>query len=166
MAATFTTTTARTTTFTEARVRYVMDKVLEDLVMIAVRDFATADQIQRWAEEVTVVLLLESAELFQIKFARPDGLTAAITYTISDDGSLSEDGASGGVNYFALPNGTKATIVIRLRAGARRRQEAVNYLKGHGWTFNGSVLEDAGSRDRAYSSNGYGVTRNLVGKWQ
>ena len=166
MASTFTISAARTSTFTEARVRYVMDKVLEDLVMIATCSFATVDQIKQWVEEVTTVLLLEAAELFQIKFARPDGQSAAITYNVSDDGSLSENGASGGVNYFAHPTGTKASIVIRLRASARKRQEAVDYLKGRGWTFNGSILEDTGTRDRAYSSSGYGVTRNLVGKWQ
>jgi hypothetical protein len=166
MASSFTITAARTTTFTDARVRYIMDKVLEDLVMIAACDFATVENVKKWAEEVTMILLLQAAELFQIKFARPDGAPAAITYRISDDGSLSEDGASGGINYFVHPSGTKASIVIRLREGSRKRQEAVDYLKGRGWSFNGRVLEDEGARDRAYSSSGYGVTRNLVGKWQ
>lgn len=166
MASSFTSTTSHTSTFTEARVRYVMNKVLEDLVMIAACGFATVEQITKWHEEVQTVLLLEAAELFQIKFARPDGKPAAITYRISDDGSLSEDGGSGGVNYFVHPSGTKASIVIRLRQGAKKREQAVAYLKQRGWTFNGSVLEDEGTRDRAYSSSGYGVTRNLVGSWQ
>jgi hypothetical protein len=109
---------------------------------------------------------LETAELFQIKFVRPDGKPAAITYKISDDGSLSEDGGSGGVNYFVHPPGTRASIVIRLRQGAKKRQQAVDYLKQRGWTFNGTILEDEGTRDRAYSASGYGVTRNLVGTWQ
>jgi hypothetical protein len=166
MASSFTTVASRTSTFTEARVRYIMNKVFDDLVMVTACDFATVEQVTQWAEEITAILLLEAAELFQVKFRRPDGVTAAITYTVSDDGSLAEDGSSGGVNYFAHPAGTKASIVIRLRAGARKHPEAVDYLKGRGWTFNGTILEDAGTRDRAYSSNGYGVARALVGKWQ
>jgi hypothetical protein len=166
MASSYTVTATRTNTFTEARVRHVMAKVLDDLVMVAACEFASIERVTKWSEEVSMVLLLEAAELFQIKFARPDGEPAAITYAVSDDGSLSEDGESGGVNYYALPAGTEASIVLRLRDGAKKRQEAVDYLKRRGWTFNGAVLEDAGEQDRAYSSSGYGLTRRKVGKWQ
>lgn len=166
MSSTFSATAARTSTFTEARVRYVMAKVLEDLMMVAVCQYASLEQVKTWCEDVTEVLLFEAAELFQIKFNRPDGEPAAINYRISDDGSISEDRSSGGVNYFVHPSGTKASIVLRLRAGAKKRQAALDYLEQHGWTFNGTVLEDDGVSDGAYSSAGYGLTRNKIGKWQ
>jgi hypothetical protein len=164
MTSSYTTSVSRSTTYTEARVRHVMAKVLEDLVMVAACELASIERVTKWCEEVTMVLLLQAGELFQIKFARPDGEPAAITYKVSDDGSLSEDGDSGGINYYGLPSGTRASIVLRLRDGAKKRQEAVDYLKGRGWTFDGVVLEDEGERDRGFSSSGYGLTRSKIGK--
>lgn len=166
MASTYTSTLSRSSTFTEARVHYVMNKVLEDLVLLAALDFATLEQVKKWTAEVTTVLLLEAVEKFQIKLTRPSGEVAAVTYDIVSDGSISEDAKSGGLNYFSLPAGTKASIVIRLLDGARKRPDAVEYLKGRGWSFTGSLLEDQGTRDRAYSSSGWGVTRTTAGKWQ
>lgn len=165
MAATSTITASRTNTFTEARVRYVMAKIHDDLIVMAACNLLTYERANKWQDDLSAVLLLEAVELFQIKLARPDGAPAAVTYRLSDDGSLAEDSASGGINWYGQPKGTTANIVVRLRDG-RKKEAALAELERRGWSFNGSVLEDEGVRDRAYSVSGYGFTRNKIGKVQ
>ncbi len=166
MSQTSTITASRTTTYTQARVRYVMDKVLEDLVTIAVRKFVTVEQIKNWYEDVIAVLSFEAADFFEIQLIPPKGGTAGIRYSVVDNGSISEDETSGGQNLFTFPENTRATIVIRLRPAAKKRDEALAYLKRRGWAMNGTVLQDEGVRDRGYSKDGYGLRRNRIGNWQ
>lgn len=57
MPSSYTVTASLTNTFTEARVRHVMAKVLDDLVMVAACHFASIERVTKWCEEVTMVLL-------------------------------------------------------------------------------------------------------------
>lgn len=161
-----TATATRTNTYTEARVRYVMDKVLEDFVTVAVRGFVTFDRMKGWYADVQAVLLLEAADFFELQLSPPKGDKIGVRYRVIDDGSISEDEASGGQNLYWLPNGTTVGIVIRLREGAKKKDAALAYLKKRGWAMNGTVLRDDGVRDRGYSKDGYGVRRERVGSWQ
>ncbi len=163
---TATATASRTNTYTEARVRYVMDKVLEDFMTIAVRGFAPFERMTAWYEDVRAVLLLEAAEFFEIQLTPPRGKKVGIRYTVIDDGSIAEDEASGGQNLYGLPNGTTVAIVIHARDDAKKRDAALAYLKRRGWSMNGTVLQDEGARDRGYSKDGYGVQRARIGNWQ
>jgi len=162
---TSTATASRTNTYTQARARYVMDKVLEDFVTIAVRGFVTIERIKRWAEDVLTVLQFEAAESFEIQLTTPRGKVVGVRYLVIDDGSITEDEASGGQNLYALPDRTQAAIVISMRDGAKKRADALQYLKRRGWSMNGTVLEDEGVRDRGYSKTGFGVERKRIGDW-
>lgn len=166
MYATSTATVSRTSTYTEARVRYVMDKVFDDLVTIAVREFASIELLSAWSNDIRAVLNLQAAEFFEIQLTKPDGKSVAIRYAVVDDGSIIEDEESGGQNLFALPNGTSVRIVIRLRDSATKREAALAYLKRRGWGTNGTVLQGESTGDRGYSKDGYGVRRQRIGNWQ
>lgn len=163
MAATYTNTSSQTSTCTDARVRHVMNKVHDDLVMLEAREFVSPSTVLRWVEETREVLAMEAATRFQVKLTTPLGVQSAIEYRVSADGSVSEDRESGGVNFYSLPRGTKASIVIELVPSGPKRERALEYLKKRGWGFNGQLLAAPGTQDRAYSSGGYGLNRNLIG---
>lgn len=151
-------------TFSEARVRAVMQKTLDDFIGLAIADHLSVETASKWAKDLVFVLNHEAAELFQLRFDLPSGEQKAVNYYVSDDGSLVEDSESGGVNFRCLPKGTEVLLVLRLRRDSRHRARVLAYLAGQGWGT-GSMLEGDGVHDRAYSADGYGLIRRRIGNW-
>jgi hypothetical protein len=156
---------SESTTCTEARVRAVLAKVLDDFIALVTRRFLTADRAAEWCRDLLEVLIFEAVEYFELQFTLPSGSKCGVRYSISDDGTLMENRNSGGIDYYSLPEGTATTLLIHLRTGVSGRESAVAYLRERGWTFNGAALTGALTRDRAYSREGYGVVRARVGAW-
>ena len=154
-----------TTTFTEARARAVMRQVLGDFMSVASAGLIRRETIQEWHEELEYAVVNEAIERFQLQLTRPDGTCVALEYVVRDDGTIQETGRAGGVDFHAFPPGTKVNLPIRYRAGAPKLEMVKEYLRGRGWTTGGSMLEGSASRDRAYSKDGYGMTRSKVGQW-
>lgn len=165
MSATYAATATATSTCTEARVRAVLVKVLDDFIALVSRRFLPADRATGWCRDLLELLTLEAVEFFELQFTLPGDRELGVRYSISDDGSLMEDRASGGIDYYALPDGTTSTLLVHLRADGTGRAAAVAYLVERGWRFDGTALSGALTRDRAYSRQGYGVVRSLVGAW-
>jgi hypothetical protein len=154
-----------TSTFTEARARAVMRKVLADLVVLSYSGILATDKLLKWDEELTFLLIQAAMVKFQVQLRLPSGGRIGVEYIVSDDGTLSEDSDSGGIDYVALPSGTTANLTVRLRDGCPTLAKVRSYLEGRGWTFDGSLIEGATSRDRAYSKEGFGLIRAKVGDW-
>jgi len=154
-----------TSTFTEARVRTVMGKSLDDFIGLAVSGHLSIGRASEWASDLIYALDREAAEMFQLRFDLPAGEQRAINYHVSDDGSLLEDSESGGIDYRSLPKGTDVSIVLRLRQSSRHRQRVLDYLRKRGWGA-GSIFSGEGVRDRAYSKDGYGLIRRKIGTWE
>lgn len=151
-------------TFSEARVRAVMRKTLDDFVALAMADHLSVKTASRWAEDLIFVLNHEAVKMFQIRCDLPSGEKKAVNYSVSDDGSLLEDSESGGIDYRCLPKGTQVSLILRLRKDSPDRGRVLAYLADHGWGT-GSMLEGDGVHDRAYSVDGYGLMRRRVGSW-
>jgi hypothetical protein len=157
-------TATRTSTFTDARLRAVMPEVGADFLAVAGAQIITFATAQQWAEELAYILLHEAAHGFQIQLTCPDGLRIALDYRVSSDGSIRESGTAGGVDYYALPAGTYATLFVNLNEQARAIGAVRSYLQQRGWG-NGSAVQGDVVRDRAYSKDGYGVIRSKIGTW-
>lgn len=153
-----------TSTCTASRAEAVLDKVLDDLVALqtCLPTALPKDQLIGWLRDILSVLVLEAAESVEVQLTLPDGTRRGLRYVVSDDGSLAEDGASGGINYYMLPESTRATLFMKLRQG-QPADRAREYLRKRGWTFNGVALEGSPGRDRTYSRDGYGLTRYRFG---
>lgn len=151
--------------WSEARARAVMDKVLDDLLGMALRGLVTKAQAVKWTEELLYALDCQAAEAFEFKFQLPCGKEKAIRFQVSDDGSLTNDSESGGIDYYDLPEGTATNLVLKPRADARKLDTLLDYLSRRGWGTNGVMLTGSGILDKAYSKQGFGLVRTKVG-WE
>lgn len=162
---TYTATGSRSSTYSEARARYVMDKVLDDIVGLFARSFITKQTALDWYRDVYYILSKEAAEFFELQFSTLGSRRVGLRYVVTDDGQIYEDSDSGGLDYFALPDGITVLLFVRLRTYSRNYRDVVQELCRRGWGTNGRELDGTLTRERAYSKDGYGVTRNRVGDW-
>lgn len=164
MHGTFTATRTDTNTYTDARLRAIMPEVGGDFYALAGAGIVTLDTARRWTEELTFILRHEAAHGFQIQLRCPDGQTVALDYRVSSDGSIRESGASGGIDYYLMPAGTRATLFVNLNFQARAIGVVQAYTRERNWGTGSLVIGDP-VRDRAYSKDGYGVIRGKIGAW-
>jgi Bacterial HORMA domain family 1 len=159
-----TATRSQTNSFTEARLRAVMPEVGADFTNMAgaaIISFATA---QRWSEELTFVLQKQAARGFQVQLRCPGRATIALDYRVSSDGTVRESGQAGGIDYYALPEGTTASLFVDLDDSSRNIMEVRLYTQQRGWGTGTAVAGDP-VRDRVYSKEGYGFVRGKIGPW-
>ena len=157
-------TASRTNTFTDARLRAVMPEVGADFYTLAGAGIISFGVAARWTEELTFVLRHQAANGFQLQLNYPNGTRVALDYRVSSDGSVCESGTAGGVDYYALPAGTIATLFVDLDFEAPSIATVRTYTQQHGWGTGSAVQGDV-IRDRVYSKDGYGVIRGRIGMW-
>ncbi|NTX33989.1 hypothetical protein [Myxococcus sp. CA033] len=157
-----TSTRTGTGTFTEARVREVMNLVLDDFVGCVLRGFVSQERAQKWYGDLTYLLTQQAISAFELQFTRPNGTEGAFRYEVSDDGSLLGSSPSGGQKLHMQPAGTTCSIYVDYRDAVQGhvREE----MRRRGWGPGASVGGDA-VRDRAYSKDGYGLIRSRIGEW-
>jgi hypothetical protein len=141
-----------------------MPEVGADFWAMAAAGLITNSVATSWTEDLTFILQNQCAKGFQIQLHLPRGTAIALDYKVSADGSIRESSSGGGIDYYALPAGTEASLFVDLDEKAPRINTARAYTAQRGWG-NGQAVEGATVRDRAYSNNGYGFIRNRVGAW-
>lgn len=156
---------ALSSTFTSARVRDVMLEVGADFTGLVAPRLITFETANSWAEDLSFVLEREAARGFQVQFTCPGYAAKALDYRVSADGTLQERNTSGGIDYFGLPAGTRASLFVDLDYSATRISEVLAHLRARGWGFEGQAVAGNANRDRVYSKDGYGVVRSKVGGW-
>jgi hypothetical protein len=161
----FTGTASQTNSFTDARLKAVMPEVATDFYAMAAADLITYDQAASWNSDLTFLLQHQAVTGFQVQLRRTGADPIALEYKVSADGSILQSQTGGGINYFALPAGTKGSLCVTLNYGAPKIDAVNNYLNQRSWGRNGQALQGDSERDRAYSNNGYGFYRNRIGKW-
>ena len=157
-------TASRTNTFTDARFRAVMPEVGADFYALAGAGIISFDVAARWTEELTFVLRHQAANGFQVQLIYPNGTRVALDYRVSSDGSVRESGTAGGVDYYALPAGTIATLFVDLDFESPTIATVRTYTQQRGWGT-GSPVQGKAVRDRVYAKDGYGVIRGKIGMW-
>jgi hypothetical protein len=141
-----------------------MPEVGADFYALAGASLILFDTAVRWIEDLTFFLRHEAVHRFQIQLTYPNGQRIALDYRVSSDGSIRESGTAGGIDYYALPSGTRATLFVELDNNARAIETVRAYMRRRGWGT-GQAVEGEPVRDRAYSKDGYGVIRHKVGAW-
>lgn len=157
---TYTATATQTHTMTEARVRAVMQKVAANLNAFVVAGLVTAERAQKWVDDLTYLQVEGQLDFFELQLA---GRTFGLRYTISADGSIHQDSASGGIDVYGLSANT--TVQLFASTKSPRPQYVQAELERRGWHFNGKKLEAPESEQRTFSSNGYGLVRSKLGTW-
>jgi hypothetical protein len=150
-------------TATEARVREVMKHVFADITGLATRGFTSHERAAKWRDDLTWMLSNEVISSFELQLEAPGKPARGFHYNVSDDGSLQEAGRSGGMQLYAFPDGTTASIIVSFKRPLS--DEIKEEIKARNWTSPGAYLKGEKTRDRAYSCDGYGIIRNRVGDW-
>jgi len=158
-------TRTRSDTYTDARLRAVMPEVGADFTGLAAAGLITFGQASTWTEELTFVLQHEAAFGFQIQLRCPGRATIALDYRVTSDGSIRESGKAGGIDYYALPAGSRAGLFVDMNYQAPKIATVNAYTQSRGWGTDGQPVQGTVARDRAYSKDGYGVIRGKVGDW-
>lgn len=158
-------TITQTNTYTEARARYIMDKIFEDLTGLIIREFATQTQVNKWKDDLLYLMNEEILTYFEIQFKKPDGQKLSIRYMIKADNTLSEDSLSGSLRLYSLPKGTKANLFADINQSHKNYQKVNDELHSkRGWGY-GSQVEGIIERHLSFSKEGYGAERHQVGLW-
>jgi hypothetical protein len=158
-------TATSSSTCTKSRVETVLDLFCGDLAAFIARGLMTREVAVGWLRDLSDVLVFEAVERFQVKVTLPSGGKLALDYEVSDDGRIRNSDASGGFSSTSIPAGSSFAVVVRWRANAPRFEAARKLLRDRGWGA-GSMLDAEGTPDRAYSEDGYGVYRRMIGNWQ
>lgn len=114
---------------------------------------------------LTYILQNQTAFGFQIQLSYPNGQQVALDYQVSSDGSIRESSTGGGIDYYALPLGTRPFLFVNFNYAAARAGTVQAYLRERGWGFDAHPVRGDVVRDRAYSKDGYGVIRGKIGTW-
>src|SRR5208283_1538494 len=109
--------------------------------------------------DLTYLQVNECLAFFELQINGRYGLR----YTISADGSVQQNSASGGIDVYGLPPGT--TIRLYAHLCDRVPQSIRDELVRRGWGFNGRKMEAPESEQRAFSSEGYALSRVKLGTW-
>lgn len=158
-------TRSQTDSFTDARLRAVMAEVGADFYAPAAAGLITADVARKWTEELSFILLYRAANSFQLQCTKPDGTKVALHYSVSSDGSVRESSNAGGIDFYALPVGTKAFLFVDMDWNSPNIAIVRDYITRRGWGTDGKAVEGNPIRDRVYSKEGYGVIRSKIGQW-
>lgn len=151
-------------TYTEARARYVLGKVHDHLIGLAMRNLLSTDKARDWIDTLLYLLDEQAIDCFEIQCRLPSGRSCGWRHNVDDTGSLVEDSPSGGVDTFALPPGTVVGLTVNLRNDCRNLDTVLRELERRGWG-SGRLLDGPVVRERAYSRSGYGLIRSRVGQW-
>lgn len=152
-------------TYSLARLKVIMPEIGADFYAPASAGFISFATAEKWAEDLAFILQLRGCEKFQIQCTLPDGRRLAVDYQVKADGSIYENGSSGGIDYSALPVGTTVRLYVNLNYQSAQIDEVNDYIRRRGWGTDGHAVEGEPVRDRAYSKEGYGVQRGRIGTW-
>ena len=155
-----TSTRTQTSTYTEARARYVLQKAFDDLVALMTNGFITKDTALEWYRVTKHIADMEALLIFQLKMKVGDQVVKAWQYEVSSDGTLLEDSESGGLAFDDVPSNSKVSICLKLSEDSVKNAKAWEYLRSQGWG-EGQLLKDGMKQDRAFSKDGYGLRRSV-----
>lgn len=160
MATTFT--VSETETYSEADVKAVMKNTYEDIIGFANRKIITYDRAKGWIEDLIFILNRKCLNFFDIKlYDKDNNWIETYRYEVSS-GSFVSGSASGGINYFKYPEGTKAGLYADLNFSHENGSEVNRILREERGWGTGSASEGSAQKERSYVSGDLAINRSLI----
>lgn len=154
-----------TNTYTEARARYVMGKVYEDLIGLMTADLITKDYADKTRKELLYLLDKKVLKSFQLQFKDVyGGEKGGIHYEVRADSTIAVDDQTGGIDFWGLDSGITVSLFIKKDPNSPNLAEVNRQLTAWGWG-SGSALTGSATYAKSYSSGGFGVQQSIIGKW-
>ncbi|MCP2027427.1 hypothetical protein L1276_002584 [Flavobacterium sp. HSC-32F16] len=153
-----------TESYSESDVKAVMQNTYEDIIGFANRQIISYAHAESWIEDLTYILNQKVVKFFEIQINNASGTKfMSYKYTVDNYGYLSTGTASGGINYFAIPNGCSATLYVDLDFSKTNATLVNDNLRKRGWGT-GSALQGTETQDRNYVSNNLRLQRSIITK--
>lgn len=153
-----------TESYSESDVKAVMQNTYEDIIGFANRQIISYARAESWIEDLTYILNQKAVKFFEIQINNASGTKfMSYKYTVDNYGYLSTGAASGGINYFAIPNGCSATLYVDLDFSKSNATLVNDNLRKRGWGT-GSALQGTETQDRNYISNNLRLQRSIITK--
>jgi hypothetical protein len=158
-------TLSNTNTYTEARARYVIGKVYEDITSLMLVGLITLDRAQLIRSQLLYLMEKQALKLFEFQFNRSGVKIGGVRYLVRADNSIVMDNDSGNINFWTL-HGTGIFVVLflDLNESSPNIQE-VNKKLAEWSCGDGSALAGTEQVNNSYSKDGYGVKQSIIGKW-
>jgi hypothetical protein len=153
-----------TESYSESDVKAVMQNTYADIIGFANRKIVSYTRAESWIEDLTYVLNQKVVKFFEIQINNASGVKfMSYKYTVDSNGYLSTGAASGGINYYAIPDGCSATLYVDLDFSKTNATAVNEELKTRGWGT-GTALQGTESHERNYVSNNLRIQRSVVTK--
>lgn len=153
-----------TDSYSVSDVKAVMQNTYEDIVGFANKEIITYERAKSWIEDLTYVLNEKVINFFEVKLYDKSGnWYKTYRYTVDTYGYLSSGSPSGGINYFACPAGTIASLYIDLDFSKSNTARVNEELNRRGWGT-GSATEGTSTHERNYVSNSLQLKRSVITK--
>jgi len=158
-------TNSATNTYTEARARYVMGKVYEDLVGLMTTGLITKEYADKTRKELLYLLDKKVLKSFQLQFIDAYGNEkGGINYVVRADSTLAIDDQTGGIDFWGLDRNITVNLFIKKDPASPNLAEVNRQLIAWGWG-SGTALTGNAVYAKSYSSGGYGVQQSIIGSW-
>jgi hypothetical protein len=154
-----------TDSYTETDVKAVMQNTYEDIIGFANKDIITYDRAKSWINDITYTLKSKVLKSFEIQLYNSAGTRfQSYKYTVSVGGHISSGSLSGGINFWAIPIGTTASLFADIDNSLPNAPAVNQELGRRGWGTNGSPLSGNQTSERDYISNNLKLSRSVITK--
>lgn len=154
-----------TDSYTESDVKAVMQNTYEDVIGFANRQFITYAVAKDWIEDITFLLKEKVLNFFELQlFDGSNSNFKSYKYTVSSSGYLTSGSPSGGINYWAIPAGTKVKLFADIDYSKTNSAHIKDEVQKRGWGSNGAPLSGNVANERDYISNNLKLSRSVITK--
>ena len=160
MATTYT--VSETESYSEADVKAVMKNAYEDIIGFANRGIITYARAKGWIEDTIFILNRKCLKFYEIQlYDKNDTWIETFRYDVVLGGFFSSS-ASGGINYYKYPDGTKAVFFADLNWSHENAQEVNRSLhEERGWGYGSPSVGNA-QVERNYVNGNLALKRSLI----
>ena len=149
--------------YTEAKARYVMGKVYEDLMGLMAAGLITKDRADQIRSDILYLLSKKVLKFFELQFTLYGSELGGLHYEVKGDMTISLDDDSGGIDFWGLSKSVKVVLLVDLDYNSPNIEEVNRQLTGNWGSGNG--LSGSPQYSKSYSRDGFGVKQSIIGKW-
>lgn len=152
-------------TYSEARARYVLGKVYEVLMNLLMVDLVTKSYTDECRTQLLYLMDKKALKSFEFQFHSLEGSEiGGLRYEIRADSSIVIDDDSGGVDFWGLSKNTTVTLSITKDLSSTHIEEVKRQLTAWGYGP-GSALTGTSTHIGSFSKGGFGVNQSKIGSW-
>ena len=154
-----------TDTYTEARAKYVLGKVYEDMIALFQAGILTKERCDSWRNDLLYIIDNRAMSYFQFQLFKSDGTEiGGLHYEQNSTGAITSDDKTGAIDYWNLPANSSVRLHVSLNTSSSKYIEVNTELNNRGWGT-GNSLNGTQQYLKSYSKDGFGLKQSKIGQW-